>query len=212
MMSKGFRSLTSQLTLRVQCRKCDRGQPSCRRCATKGFVCGGYPPKYKFIGVASRGKWKGLREPLPMPRLDGEVQIDIAVEASDSSGISPEKGQEFTGSTTMSPSDVSFLDSITTTSASPSNVASEDIERVLEDDIMAEEHEVYAGIEELLAADRTEILLSYCKLEKIFTTTQILTHVDDLHVCPTIAIIQPGLSNPFREHVVSKILPASDLF
>ncbi|RDW87738.1 hypothetical protein BP5796_03432 [Coleophoma crateriformis] len=42
-----------------QCRKCDRGKPICQRCIDKGLECGGYPDKYRFCGVASRGKHRG---------------------------------------------------------------------------------------------------------------------------------------------------------
>lgn len=51
------------LTCRQKCRKCDRGRPSCQRCVSKGLVCGGYPERFRFCGIASRGKWKGARIP-----------------------------------------------------------------------------------------------------------------------------------------------------
>ena len=125
---------------------------------TKGLVCGGYPPKYKFIGVASRGKWKGLREPLPQQRLNGRVHVDPVGEMYNLSDESPQ-GQDITRNTNSSPSDVAFLDS------SPSNVNSEDVMQGLENDALNERHEIHVGIEELLAADRTEMLLSYCKTQ-----------------------------------------------
>ncbi|CAI7618195.1 unnamed protein product [Penicillium glandicola] len=46
------------ITCREKCRKCDRTKPVCQRCITKGLECKGYPDKFRFAGVASRGKWK----------------------------------------------------------------------------------------------------------------------------------------------------------
>jgi hypothetical protein len=51
------------------CRRCDRARPVCQRCITKGLECGGYPPKFKFCGVASRGKWSRSDQPfMEQPR------------------------------------------------------------------------------------------------------------------------------------------------
>ncbi|KAJ5959228.1 uncharacterized protein N7479_006378 [Penicillium vulpinum] len=46
------------ITCREKCRKCDRAKPVCQRCITKGLKCKGYPEKFRFAGLATRGKWK----------------------------------------------------------------------------------------------------------------------------------------------------------
>ncbi|KAJ5990994.1 hypothetical protein N7522_011201 [Penicillium canescens] len=51
------------ITCREKCRKCDRAQPACRRCISKGLECKGYPEKFRFAGLATRGKWKGQAVP-----------------------------------------------------------------------------------------------------------------------------------------------------
>ncbi|CEO58722.1 hypothetical protein PMG11_03427 [Penicillium brasilianum] len=52
------------LTCRQKSRRCDRGRPVCKRCISKGLQCGGYPDKFRFCGIASRGKWKGRDVPI----------------------------------------------------------------------------------------------------------------------------------------------------
>jgi hypothetical protein len=51
------------ITCREKCRKCDRAQPACQRCISKGLECKGYPEKFRFAGLATRGKWKGQAVP-----------------------------------------------------------------------------------------------------------------------------------------------------
>jgi len=36
----------------------------CKRCISKGLQCGGYPDKFRFCGIASRGKWKNHKAPI----------------------------------------------------------------------------------------------------------------------------------------------------
>ncbi|KAJ5180519.1 fungal-specific transcription factor domain-containing protein [Penicillium capsulatum] len=55
------------LTCRKKARKCDRAWPICKRCISKGLECGGYPDKFRFCGIASRGKWKNQEAPVPSP-------------------------------------------------------------------------------------------------------------------------------------------------
>ena len=52
------------LTCRQKSRRCDRGRPECKRCISKGLQCGGYPDKFRFCGIASRGKWKDRDAPI----------------------------------------------------------------------------------------------------------------------------------------------------
>ncbi|ETS77200.1 hypothetical protein PFICI_11074 [Pestalotiopsis fici W106-1] len=64
-------------TCRVKSRRCDRGRPSCNRCLTKGLTCGGYPDKFRFCGIASRGKLKGKK----IPTADGpEISLKGSAE------------------------------------------------------------------------------------------------------------------------------------
>jgi hypothetical protein len=48
---------------RKKSRRCDRSIPVCGRCTEKGLECGGYPQKFRFCGIASRGKWKNRGTP-----------------------------------------------------------------------------------------------------------------------------------------------------
>ncbi|KAJ5628205.1 fungal-specific transcription factor domain-containing protein [Penicillium lividum] len=52
------------LTCRQKSRRCDRTRPMCKRCISKGLQCGGYPDKFRFCGIASRGKWKNRDAPI----------------------------------------------------------------------------------------------------------------------------------------------------
>ncbi|KAL2696216.1 hypothetical protein AAEP93_002630 [Penicillium crustosum] len=51
------------ITCREKCRKCDRTKPVCQRCISKGLECKGYPDKFRFAGLATRGKWKNRAVP-----------------------------------------------------------------------------------------------------------------------------------------------------
>jgi hypothetical protein len=46
-------------------RRCDRSIPICGRCTEKGLECGGYTERFRFCGLASRGKWKNRDAPSP---------------------------------------------------------------------------------------------------------------------------------------------------
>ncbi|KAJ5242387.1 fungal-specific transcription factor domain-containing protein [Penicillium citrinum] len=52
------------LTCRQKSRRCDRARPMCKRCISKRLQCGGYPEKFRFCGIASRGKWKNHKAPI----------------------------------------------------------------------------------------------------------------------------------------------------
>lgn len=56
------------LTCRQKSRRCDRARPMCRRCISKGLECAGYPDKFRFCGIASRGKWKNHEAPISKGR------------------------------------------------------------------------------------------------------------------------------------------------
>jgi hypothetical protein len=51
------------ITCREKCRKCDRTKPVCQRCINKGLECKGYPDKFRFAGLATRGRWKNKAVP-----------------------------------------------------------------------------------------------------------------------------------------------------
>jgi hypothetical protein len=51
------------MTCREKCRKCDRMKPVCQRCINKGLECKGYPDRFRFAGLATRGKWKNQAVP-----------------------------------------------------------------------------------------------------------------------------------------------------
>ncbi|KAJ9488368.1 hypothetical protein VN97_g4940 [Penicillium thymicola] len=51
------------ITCREKCRRCDRTKPVCQRCISKGLECKGYPDKFRFAGLATRGKWKNRAVP-----------------------------------------------------------------------------------------------------------------------------------------------------
>ncbi|KAJ5127339.1 fungal-specific transcription factor domain-containing protein [Penicillium atrosanguineum] len=53
-------------------RRCDRARPKCKRCVSKGLQCEGYPDKFRFCGIASRGKWKNRDAPIPAPNAPVE--------------------------------------------------------------------------------------------------------------------------------------------
>lgn len=51
------------ITCREKCRKCDRTKPICQRCKNKGLECKGFPEKFRFAGLATRGRWKNRAVP-----------------------------------------------------------------------------------------------------------------------------------------------------
>ena len=72
-MSTDFREMNSMVSnhllggscamCRKKSRRCDRARPICGRCTERGLECGGYPEKFRFCGLASRGKWKNRDAP-----------------------------------------------------------------------------------------------------------------------------------------------------
>ncbi|KAJ5776102.1 uncharacterized protein N7511_001113 [Penicillium nucicola] len=70
------------ITCREKCRKCDRTQPTCQRCISKGLECKGYPERFRFAGLATRGKWKGRAVPtvghsVPRTELANDSPRDV---------------------------------------------------------------------------------------------------------------------------------------
>lgn len=169
-------------TCRKKCRKCDRTQPTCRRCASKGLECGGYPDKFKFVGIASRGKWKGLEKPLPKD----ELALGLGrphLQESTSTLHTPELIQDSRAYSDSAPSD--YLETPPTEEEEVAMIGMEDddefnIPRLPDVDIPE------TSIEELLRSRRTEHLLSYY----------------DHYICPKLSIELDGTKNPFREYVL----------
>ncbi|KAJ5598894.1 hypothetical protein N7510_011844 [Penicillium lagena] len=65
------------LTCREKGRRCDRTRPVCHRCISKGLRCEGYPDRFRFCGLASRGKLKDQVIPVgksPSPSQDTRPQ------------------------------------------------------------------------------------------------------------------------------------------
>lgn len=69
------------ITCREKCRKCDRTKPVCQRCISKGLECKGYPEKFRFAGLATRGKWKNRA--VPSETRGHRVQSRPSVENTD---------------------------------------------------------------------------------------------------------------------------------
>ena len=121
-----------------------------------------------------------MKEPLPKPQLEtNSPSMEIVEDQLIMSPLSSSEQPFNAGFPVSSPSDISFM------VTPPSDVNDDNVMQDLEDDSSGEES-ISVGIEELLAADRTEFFLSYY----------------DQHVCPIIAIVQTGLGNPFRDHVL----------
>ncbi|KAJ5729288.1 fungal-specific transcription factor domain-containing protein [Penicillium malachiteum] len=70
------------LTCRQKSRRCDRARPMCKRCVSKGLQCGGYPDKFRFCGIASRGKWKNQNAPVEQLLSSADSQIQNALSTS----------------------------------------------------------------------------------------------------------------------------------
>ncbi|KAJ5427867.1 hypothetical protein N7491_008309 [Penicillium cf. griseofulvum] len=73
------------MTCREKCRKCDRAKPVCQRCVTKGLECKGYPDKFRFAGIATRGKWKNRAVPAVSRDHAVPTQPDIGTDHPDAS-------------------------------------------------------------------------------------------------------------------------------
>ncbi|KAJ5383471.1 hypothetical protein N7517_001382 [Penicillium concentricum] len=73
------------ITCREKCRKCDRTKPVCQRCVTKGLECKGYPERFRFAGIATRGKWKNRAVPTVSRGHAVPTQLDIGTDHPDPS-------------------------------------------------------------------------------------------------------------------------------
>ncbi|KAJ5291877.1 fungal-specific transcription factor domain-containing protein [Penicillium angulare] len=66
------------LTCRQKSRRCDRARPMCKRCISRGLQCGGYPDKFRFCGIATRGKWRNQNVPVDQVATSPTTQVQNA--------------------------------------------------------------------------------------------------------------------------------------
>ncbi|CAG8215860.1 unnamed protein product [Penicillium salamii] len=88
------------ITCREKCRKCDRTKPVCQRCMSKGLECKGYPDKFRFAGLATRGKWKNRAVPSEARNHAGRRQPSL--EANPAGSASRENTERLQNSTSLS--------------------------------------------------------------------------------------------------------------
>lgn len=149
------------VTCREKCRRCDRTRPVCRRCASKGLECKGYPDRFRFCGVASRGKWRNQGVPVAQPIASGpqtrqrrkaasrQARRDVSPAAS-----SPEDQHHRQTPYSSHPPDT------TTWMVEAAPQESDHIWR------QPDSRTGYRAVEldDLLMLDRTESLLAHCKM------------------------------------------------
>ncbi|KAJ6188778.1 hypothetical protein N7519_003686 [Penicillium mononematosum] len=133
------------ITCREKCRKCDRTKPVCQRCITKGLECKGYPDKFRFAGIATRGKWKNRAVPT--------VSRDHAVRTQPGTGTDhPDTSHEESESDQQHPS------------ALPS-CEDRNIEWLpILDHPWPQSEGRAVELDDLLMLERTELLLAHCIL------------------------------------------------
>jgi hypothetical protein len=59
----------------------------CRRCIRMGLQCEGYPDKFRFCGIASRGKWKNQDLPISKDSVSTSTTDSTATEPTISQGL-----------------------------------------------------------------------------------------------------------------------------
>lgn len=90
------------LTCRQKSRRCDRARPACKRCISKGLECGGYPDKFRFCGIASRGKWKN--QDAPIDQATSQLSSEgLTTTSSTPNKASPPKATENSTSVSTQP-------------------------------------------------------------------------------------------------------------
>lgn len=134
------------ITCREKCRKCDRTKPICQRCKSKGLECKGYPEKFRFAGLATRGRWKSRA--VPSDARNQAVQVNSRV------GIEYDRSDRGHGDQTPHQLHNPKIPNIRRDEALPSSLGrhwhhSEDRSVELDD---------------LLMLERTEVLLAHCTL------------------------------------------------
>ncbi|KAJ5317143.1 hypothetical protein N7508_001651 [Penicillium antarcticum] len=129
------------ITCREKCRKCDRTQPSCQRCISKGLECKGYPEKYRFVRLTTWGKWKGRAFPTVGHNIPQTQTAD------NPPSVSQVLNTHTRSSATLVDPDVEFFFS---SADHPLSHRGRTVE-----------------LDDLLMLERTELLLSHCGLDII---------------------------------------------
>ncbi|KAI1628731.1 C6 zinc finger domain protein [Exophiala viscosa] len=169
-------------TCRRACRRCDRAKPACDRCVSKGVKCGGYPEKYKFCGLASRGKWR-------------DAQLPVAKKPTRSTGRATRRPQRLSVQCTRATPSPAFngqpeprsrpLDALDLTALPNINAVLEiSATEGIDVSVLDEPDE---SLDALLVQDRTEVLLAYY----------------DEVICPhQIAMVTNNIENPYRKYIL----------
>ena len=173
------------ITCREKCRKCDRAKPVCQRCINKGLECKGYPDKFRFAGLATRGKWKNRAVPT-VARSHG---------VQNQPGLNNDRA-------TDPPREEHGLPSNNSTSTSSRN--SEGPRSILGRHWPRSE-ERSVELDDLLMLERTEVLLTYCAFffsllfERFFWPTE---PSDDQVICPHQIALSAAADNPYQVYVL----------
>lgn len=140
------------ITCRKKCRRCDRGRPFCDRCTTRGIHCAGYPEKFKFCGIASRGKLRGQKIP-----VSGDQRVERLHHESNSEGQSA-SGNDSTPShrsEAVSRRDAGLEET------NQESVNAGPTPRIIE--TCCSETNQTTELNHILAKEQTKLLLSHCK-------------------------------------------------
>ncbi|KAJ5107335.1 hypothetical protein N7456_004010 [Penicillium angulare] len=141
------------LTCREKCRRCDRGKPTCGRCATKGLGCM-YPNKFRFHSVSAPAKQNNRNH--ESTHLNHVIQFEPenakdthyweGFDESSWEGFSPHMDEQ-----DSMPRDRGTQNGSSSTNSSPVSGQQND------------------GLElnELLMLERTQRILTYCMLDVI---------------------------------------------
>ncbi|KAJ5836000.1 hypothetical protein N7447_002026 [Penicillium robsamsonii] len=158
------------ITCREKCRKCDRTKPVCQRCVTKGLECKGYPEKFRFAGIATRGKWKNRAVPT-VSRDTVPNQPDIGTNHPNASHKDFDR-QYPSALTSCEDQNVEPLPILDHSRPQPEGRAVE--------------------LDDLLILEQTELLLTHCIFESGVSThgvhiTGALSICNQLHLCDTLS-------------------------
>lgn len=189
------------VTCREKCRRCDRTRPVCRRCASKGLECKGYPDRFRFCGVASRGKWRNQGAPVAHHALSGPQTRQRREAASRQARRDVSEDQHHCQTPRSShPPD-------TTTTWMVEAAPPQESNHIWHQPDSRTRYRT-VELDDLLMLDRTESLLAHCKMffEALICMpcpTLIKDCLDDYRICPhQIALPQDGAENPYRTYVL----------
>ncbi|CAG8364915.1 unnamed protein product [Penicillium salamii] len=162
-------------TCREKCRKCDRTRPTCKRCASKGLVCKGYPDKFRFCGLATRGKWKNQTAPTATSSSKQDHEVQQPIETPQIPTFAPVEDSTLLEDQEQILS-INFSDHAMSQD-SPSDLSA----------VWQSPDQRSVELDDVLMLDRTELLL---------------THYDQ-EICPhQIALTADGAHNPYRKFIL----------